>query len=375
MTAEQAVGSMSLEKTSRNYLVAAIAVVAIAAWLASGVIIRSTGESSPAGGGDEQAEIFTVAVERRGAEDIQRNIIVQGETVPDRSVQVRAETGGRLEAVPVRVGERVDANALLARVAMDDRQARLREARANLRQKREAFEAQQRLREQGHESELNLESARAALESAKAALERMETDIARTRIRAPFAGVVDRRHVAEGDLVSPGTSVVTLVDNDPLKVELHISEQDIDRVSTGDSARVSLLASGNTFTGTVTSIAPRAESGTRTHRAEVTLTDTAPAVSGGSATVRIPVGTVRAHRLSPAVLALDEQGRLGVKTVTDDQRVAFHAVEIVRSEPEGVWVTGLPKQARLIVRGGGFVSAGETVKVARDEQPDTEASQ
>jgi multidrug efflux system membrane fusion protein len=353
-----------LQKTHRNYLIAAVAAVVIAAWLASGVIIRSTGQASAPESSEDQAEIFTVAVEPRSAETIQRSIVLQGETVPERSVQVRAETGGRLEAVPVAVGDRVEDGTPLARVAMDDRQARLREAQANLRQKREAFEAQQRLQEQGYQSELNLESARAALESAKAAVERIETDIARTRIRSPFAGVIDQLHADQGDLVSPGTPVATVVDNDPLKVEIHISEQNIERVSPGEKAEVTVLATGRTFSGTVTSIAPRAESGTRTYRAEVTLGNGAPASSGGSATVRIPVDRVQAHRLSPAVLALDEEGRLGVKTVTADQRVAFQTVEIVRSEPEGVWVTGLPEQTRLIVRGGGFVSAGEKVKVA-----------
>jgi multidrug efflux system membrane fusion protein len=359
-----------LNKTHRNYLIAAIAAVVIGAWLASGVIIRSTGEPAKTDPGDDQAEIFTVAVEERAAEEIRRSITLQGETVPERSVRVRAQTGGRLEAVPVNVGDRVEDGALLARVAMDDRQARLREAQANLRQKRQTFEAQRRLEEQGHQSALNLESARAALESARAAVERIETDIARTKINAPFAGIIDHQHVNQGDLVSPGTAVVTLVDNDPLKVEIHISEHNIEQVNTGDEAEVTVLATGRRFTGTVTSIAPRAEAGTRTYRADITLADGAPASSGGSATVRIPVGTVNAHRVSPAVLALDADGRLGVKTVTADQRVAFQSVEIVRSEPEGVWVTGLPEPTRLIVRGGGFVSPGEKVKVSRVDDAD-----
>ncbi len=373
-----------MNRTTRNYLVAGGAALAVAAWLASGVILRSTSESTSTPPGQEQQEVFTVAVEQRGAEKIQLHITLQGQTVPDRSAQVRAQTGGRLETVPLAVGERVDADALLARIAMDDRQARLREARANLRQKREAFEAQQRLREEGHESELNLEAARAALASAKAAVERIETDIARTRIRAPFAGVIDRRHLAAGDLVSPGSPVVTLVDNNPLKVQVHISEKNVGEVTEGDSAEVTLLASGDTLTGTITSIAPRAESGTRTHRAEITLTapapstsggTPAPSTSGGSATVRIPVGSAQAHRLSPAVLALDKEGRLGVKTVTADQRVAFETVEIVRSEPSGVWVTGLAEQTRLIVRGGGFVSAGQKVEVVRLSAEDDDTTE
>jgi len=84
--------------------------------------------------------------------------------------------------------------------------------------------------------------------------------------------------------------------------------------------------------------------------------------AGLSAEVRIPVGEVSAHFVSPALLALDDDGRLGVKTVAGDDRAAFHAVDLVRAETDGVWVTGLPQRVRLITVGQGFARAGERVR-------------
>jgi multidrug efflux system membrane fusion protein len=71
---------------------------------------------------------------------------------------------------------------------------------------------------------------------------------------------------------------------------------------------------------------------------------------------------VTVHSLSPALLGLDEAGTIGVKGVDADNRVEFHPVEIVDSSPEGVSVSGLPAEIRLITIGHGFVKPGDVVE-------------
>ena len=89
--------------------------------------------------------------------------------------------------------------------------------------------------------------------------------------------------------------------------------------------------------------------------------------SGLSVQVRIPTGQVTAHFISPAILSLSEDGRLGVKTVGDGDVEAFHEVAVERAQRDGVWVSGLPERARIITIGQGFVSQGETVAPVADE--------
>ncbi len=79
------------------------------------------------------------------------------------------------------------------------------------------------------------------------------------------------------------------------------------------------------------------------------------------------MGAVEAHLVSPAILALGDDGRLGVKTVEAENTVAFHPVEVVQAEAQGVWVRGLPDEARIVTLGQGFVRQGETVRVAEAE--------
>jgi multidrug efflux system membrane fusion protein len=60
-------------------------------------------------------------------------------------------------------------------------------------------------------------------------------------------------------------------------------------------------------------------------------------------------------------LALDEAGNIGVKTIDSDNKVVFTKIDIVKSEPSGVWLAGLGERANVITLGQGFVRIGDTV--------------
>ena len=70
-----------------------------------------------------------------------------------------------------------------------------------------------------------------------------------------------------------------------------------------------------------------------------------------------------AHKIPASVMAMNEQGRLGIKTVDSDDMVAFHEIDIVREDSDGVWVSGLPSVTTIITVGQGLVVAGERVSV------------
>ena len=70
-----------------------------------------------------------------------------------------------------------------------------------------------------------------------------------------------------------------------------------------------------------------------------------------------------AHKVSPALATLDEEGEVGLQAVDEDDRVVFYPVEIVRAEAGGVWVSGLPERVRLITIREGPVSDGQQVLV------------
>ncbi len=157
--------------------------------------------------------------------------------------------------------------------------------------------------------------------------------------------------------------MVTLYEPGALRAVVQVPQHNVNRVQVGGPAHVSFV-DGSEHTGTVRYISARADTTTRTFRVEITVPNEERVLpSGVSVQVRIPVEQVMAQRISPALIGLDERGRLGVKTVDTDERVAFHEVDVVRADADGVWVTGLPEDARIITIGQGFVNAGEPVRV------------
>jgi multidrug efflux system membrane fusion protein len=145
------------------------------------------------------------------------------------------------------------------------------------------------------------------------------------------------------------------------------------RVREGMPAEVRFIT-GEERTGRVVFVGRAADAETRTFLAEVEVENADGAIPAGvSAEVIVPTEEVWAHFLSPAILSLDTGGVLGVKTVGEDGRVAFHGVEIVRAQTDGVWVAGLPDAARVVTIGKGFVSDGEAVDARPEDALTAEA--
>ena len=88
---------------------------------------------------------------------------------------------------------------------------------------------------------------------------------------------------------------------------------------------------------------------------------------GVTAEIRIPVESVQAHFISPALLTLDDEGVLGVRIVNDEARVEFKPVSMFATRPDGVWVTGLPENATIITVGQEFVRHGVVVVPVPDQ--------
>jgi multidrug efflux system membrane fusion protein len=352
-----------------SILLALLIAVGLVLWMASGYLWPGEARDGTASTSEAGAEAVAVQVRQQAAQDVTRYLVNNGQAEADRVVTVKAQTAGAVAEVVAEEGARVTAGEELVRIAMEDRQARLAEAKALVGQRETEFQAARSLGSSGFQARARVEEAEAALESARARLARIREDIRHTVVRAPFAGVLEERRVAEGDFLDVGSPVAVVADLDPLIVAVHIAQQRIGEVAKGGPASVR-LAGGRTAEGTVRYVARTADESTRTFRVEVAVPNPDGAIPAGlSAEVRLPVGEARAHFVSPALLTLNDEGVLGVKSVDGDNRVRFHPVELVRSQPEGVWVSGLPDTARLITVGQGFAREGEVVRPVDGGRP------
>ncbi len=137
----------------------------------------------------------------------------------------------------------------------DDAEARLTVAEA---QRNAAVEALAKMRRLARPEEI--QAAEARLAQAVAAADLLRKTIADCTIVAPAGGVVTRKAVEPGELVSPGSTVVTLSELGSVYVMIYVTEKELGRVRLGDAAEVSIdTFPGRTFPGKVTYISPEAE--------------------------------------------------------------------------------------------------------------------
>ena len=349
----------------RSIFIAGGVALAAVAWVASGQL--SNGDTTPT---DEVAKAPAVTEEtltqvrtrKSTARQHESSLVLFGRTEGVRSVQVKVETDGRIIAVPVNKGKTVKKGEIIARIAMADRNARLKEAEALVERYAIAFEAAQKLSQKQFRSKVQLAESRSNLETAKSGLRSMRVDIERTVIRAPFDGVLEDVPVDIGDYVAIGDVSATVVDLDPILVVGEVTELASSRMKVGDKAVVTPVGADR-VEGIVSYISKVGSPLTRTFRAEITLDNPGGVIAEGlTAEIRLEQGGIKAHFVTPAVLTLNDSGELGVKGIGPDDIVRFYKVKIVDDTPEGIWLTGLPDEAELIIVGQEFVRSGQKVK-------------
>lgn len=368
---------------SKNIISATIVAVGLLLWLGSGLFFGESAPSEhpalaaqdPAGIGAPASAAAQVRAEIIKSEARTRFLVLRGRTESKRSVEVKSEIAGTVVSRPVERGMRVQEGELLCEVAVDDREAAVAEAEAALEDARIEYEGSLKLKEQGLQSQTAIAAAAARQEAARAQLRRQVLNLERTRITAPFSGVVEDLHMNTGDYAMPGSACATLIDLDPMLVSADVTETEVESLRLG--GRVSARTStGREIEGVVTFIGKQSDPVTRTYAVEITVENPDYSIrSGLTVNVRFGLGEVQAHRISPALFTLDDQGEMGVRTIDKSNRVKFHTVRIIEDGPEGVWITGLPRTTRLITVGQEFVSAGQLVEPVYPDEPGAQVAQ
>ena len=353
----------------KTYVVAIGFAALIALWMLSGLFKhKDNTPKSSAGVTGEHATRSTTAqvrVRHMTAKPERLEVVLRGRTEAKRVVQIKAEMGGRVVAVPVEKGQRVKAGAVLCQLADDDHKAHLALAQAALEKASIDYEGALKLREKNLLSASSVAAAKAGMESAKANLKSAELAVDHLSIRAPFAAYVEDRPAQVGDLIERSMVCARLMDESTLLITAQASEREVATLDVG-SPVTAQLATGGTVSGKVSFIARTADPMTRTYRVEATLSTKDAVRDGITAQLSVPMQETMAYRITPAILALDDAGQVGVRLVNKESKVEFHHVQVVRESADGVWVAGLPPEIDLITVGQEFVAEGDKVQATPD---------
>lgn len=268
----------------------------VARWSASllllGVLAGCGGEpASPATPALPELATFTVAASQGGGERRWDGVV---EAVQQSTLS--AQTAARVASVAVDVNDRVEAGQVLLRLSAVEQQAGARSAQAQLRAAQaQASEAEANYRRyaelapQQYVSKTQLEQARAARDSAIAARDAARAVLAQasqqsdyTVLRAPYAGVVARRHVEPGEAVQPGQPLIDVIAPGALRVELQLPEREAEAIRAAGSAEL-LLDDGRRVPAGRVTVYPYADAGSHSTTVRVELIETQGLKPGDSA--------------------------------------------------------------------------------------------
>ena len=249
---------------------------------------------------------------------------------PERQAQVVAKQAGILIEIQVEEGERVEQGQLLARLESERYAFALQQTEASLNQLENELRRAGELHERRLISTDEFERVRANAEAQRAAHAMARLELENTEIRAPIAGVVSRRMVKLGNLITQHEPLFMIDDFDPLWAVLHIPERELNLLQPGQTARLHADAfPDQTFEGEILRISPVIDAATGTFAVTAKFSDTTgrlrPGIFGRIEVVHDRRSTVP---MIPEEAVLSEDGTQAVFVlVGDDSADGTHRVE------------------------------------------------
>lgn len=321
-----------------------------------------------------QTDLQSVRTSTYVAQPMAIEVPLRGRTQAKASIGAVAETAGIVDTVHVTKGQNVAVGDMLCTLdqgtraaAVAQAKAGLEQANASLAQAQSNYDTNVEMRNKGlsasntaREVEVALSAAKASVSTAEAALEEAEAELDRTEIRAKVAGVVQDPLATAGEMLPVGQACATIVQLDPMVFIGQVPEGRIALAKLGLAAKITTITDQQ-VEGKVTFISATADNATRSFPIEIEMPNPDGAIRDGiTATATVTMGTAPAHLVPQSVLTLNEDGVLGVSTVTEG-KVKFLPVTIASDTREGVWVLGLPASVDVITIGQEYVIDGQAV--------------
>jgi len=186
-------------------------------------------------------------------------------------------------------------------------------------------------------------------------------ELNRTEVKAPFSGFIEQI-VKPGNFLERGQVCATIIQLNPIIFVAEVPEFNINKVETGQDVDIRLVT-GEFINGKLTFVSKSASPSTRTFKVESQIENKNGLVRDGiTAEMTIKTKLVMAHKISPSILLLNDEGKIGIRSVENDI-VKFHSITILEDSESGLWITGIPKELELIVQGQGFVEDGQKVLI------------
>jgi len=319
----------------------------------------------------------TVSVAPVAVLPLPRVINASGTISAWEEVPVGAETGGLTatavnaeEGQFVRQGQVLVAlNDTLLRAQLRQQDASVTSARATLAEAEASLKRSRELLAKGFLSQASLDTATArqataAAQVAAAEAARGETAarVAQASIRAPVSGLIVRRSVTKGQIVSAGSELFRIVRDGRMELDAELPETDLGVVKAGMPASITSEQVGQAD-GAVRIVTSEVDPQTRLGVARIALTSMGAFRPGMFARAQIQAGD-QASPVVPSAAILYRQNQPGVFMVDANKKAQFRKIGVVARTGEITAVSGVSAGEEVVVQGAGFLGDGDAVRVA-----------
>jgi RND family efflux transporter MFP subunit len=188
------------------------------------------------------------------------DVVANGNFIPAQELSLASEKSGRIVQVLTDEGRYVQKGQTVATIRVDQLSVDVRNAEANYQNARADLERYENAYKTGGVTRQQLDQARLTLENANAKLEQSRINLGDANIRATISGIVNKRHIEPGTVVSPGTALFDIVNVSTLKLNVTVNEAQVPFLQIGKPVKVKAsVFPDKSFSGKITFIAPKAD--------------------------------------------------------------------------------------------------------------------
>ena len=275
---------------------------------------------------------------------------------------LEAKFSGRIQEMPIRLGQPVKAGELIARLDAGEIKARLEQAQASFQQAERDWNRISSLFKGQAVTRSEYDSAQARHQVATAAVAEAEAMMRYAEVLAPFDGVVSRKWAELGDFAVPGKPLIELVDPSALQLEADVPESMAGRVPAGTTLAVRLDGLSQDLQGRVAEIAPSADPASRTVRIKIALPEAAGLMPGRFARVLVPIG--ESSGVDVPASALVQRGQMEMVFVVTNRQAQMHLVKSGKRTGDSISIlSGLDPGEVIAVEGASQLVDGQPVEV------------
>ena len=220
---------------------------------------------------DDNAKLPLVTTMAVQVQKFDHYLELQGDVMTDQNVLIYPEMAGTLYKIYVKEGQSVSKGQLLASIDDGGLSSNLAQLKTQLALSQTTFERQKRLWDQNIGSEIQYLQAKSQFEAQESAVKQLESQVAKSSIRAPFSGIVDEVIKDQGTVVSPGigSEVFRIVNLSNMHVEVEVPEAHLGNVTPGKKVEIYLPVLGSTVQSKVRQTGNFINPGNRSFRVEI----------------------------------------------------------------------------------------------------------